>query len=316
MGPATLAVICLLLPGGCGQQIDLPPQPEPIRTPEPGTYNLRTVWDVPAPTDIVIFDIYLYVIEENKRVGAYLSKRLGADPAGLISPFEGLVNPVQLALSRGESKHIVVADSGDMQCKVYSWRGGQPIHAFTDSLWASFSGLAADDNLIIYVADAERDIIQAYDRWGGRKHLVSDYGTGSGYVIRPHGLAHTVTPSGEKLLIVADTGKNWVQRLRPDTSNVAAILEPIGLEEEELQEPMDVAAGRYGEFVFVADSGHDQVLKYLRTGAFEDTVYSAAKIADVDPPIQRPSYVCSQDSLVFVSDPVQNRIVVLQLMSQ
>lgn len=201
-----------------------------------------------------------------------------------------------------------------MRCKVYSWQGGAPIYSFTDSLWVTFSGLAADESLNVYVADAGRDTIQVYDRLGRRRHLVSDHGTGSGYVIGPHGLAYTRTSSGKEFLVVADTQKNWVQRLRPDTTNVAAIPDPIGLKEGELEGPMDVATDRYGEFIYVADSGHNQVLKYLRTGALEDTVYSQQKPSTpVDPAVENPRYVCSEDSLVFVSDTKANRVVVLEL---
>jgi len=307
LGTALLLAPVALL--ACGERMELPPQPEYERPiPEPGTYNLKTVWNLDAPTDLAVFGLYLFVIENNARLGAYYTTRLSPATPPMISPFTGLTAPVQVALTKRDSLFVIVADSADMRCKIYYWLGGDPLYTFTDSLWKSFDGLAADANLTIYVADAVRDTIQAYDRWGRRRHTVSSYGTGSGYVIDPHGIAHN-----GRLLVVSDTGKDWVQRLRPDTTSIPGYAEPIGFEQADLfDRPMDVATDRYGEFIYVADTGQDRVLKFLTTGAFEDTVYSPHKI-DLDPPLTAPRHVCSEDSLVFVSDPEFGRVLLMEL---
>ena len=322
-----LAVLCAAAAvlGGCGSQFELPPQPPPGRIPEPGTYNLWTVWPVSDPGDLAVYGLYLFLIEEQARVSAYYSTRLSPQPVPMVSDFRGLQAPVRVALAKRDSLFVVVADSSDMQVKIYYWLGGEPLHTFRDSLWQRFSGLAADPQLNIYVADAERDTVQAYDRWGRRLRVVTDYGTGFGYVIDPHGLSH----NGE-MLIVSDTGKNMIQRLDPDTSNVAALPGAIGEDGGLLLEPQDVETDRYGEFIYVADTGHHRVLKFQTTGAFQDTVYSAEKI-DLDPPILRPRFVTSEDAVqyydetlgawvdfktVYISDPEQNRVVLLKLASQ
>jgi DNA-binding beta-propeller fold protein YncE len=306
VGAGGFALLLALL--GCGQQFDLPPQPQnPIPIPEPGTYNLKTVWTLPAPTDLAVFGLYLFVIQERQNLEVYFTTRYSPQRPPMVSDFTGLVAPVQVALAKRDSLFVVVADSGDMRCKVYYWLGGPPLQSFTDSAWVELSGLAADADLTIYVADAARDTVMAYDRWGRRQRVVSDYGTGSGFVIDPHGMAHN-----GRALVVADTGKNWVQRLEPDTTNIPAIPEPIGREEGLLAAPEDVATDRHGEFIYVADTGHDRVLRFLTTGAFSDTVYSPQKIHLV-PPLAAPRWVCSEDSLVFVSDPAQNRVLLLEL---
>ncbi len=303
-----MLVGALLGAAGCGQRIDLPEQPPAVFvTPEPGTYNLKTVWELSAPSDVAVAGLFLFVIENHTRVAVYYSTRGYPARPSLVSEFAGLTAPVRLAVAKRDSTFLVVADSADMRLKIYYWLGGEPLFSFTDSLWESFSGLAADGNLHIYVADAARDSVLAYDRWGRRLRVVSDYGTGSGYVIAPHGLAH----NGE-MLIVADTGKHWVQRLRPDTSNVAAILDPIGLEEDLLLAPEGVAVDPSGEYIYVADTGHDRVLKFQLDGEFADTIYSAQKIG-LDPPLEAPRYLCARDSLVFVSDPETNRLALFQL---
>jgi DNA-binding beta-propeller fold protein YncE len=251
--------------------------------------------------------LYLFVIENRQRLGVYYSTRLFPATPSFISEYEGLIHPVRVAVSKRDSTFVVVADSGDMRCKIYYYFGGSPLHSFTDSLWQSFSGLAVDRALNIYVADAGRDTIQAYNRWGQRLRVVSEYGSGYGYVIDPGGLAAL-----DGMLVVADVGKNWVQRLRSDTTNVAAILEPIGLEEDLLLDPQDVAVDEHGEFIYVADTGHNRILKFLTTGALEDVAYSQEKII-LDPPIQAPRYLCARDSLLFLSDPQTDRLVLLHL---
>jgi hypothetical protein len=322
--PAVALLAAGLLLGGCGQEFTLPPQPPPGRTPEPGTYNLWSTWPLPHPTDLAVYGLYVFVIEEHERVGAYYSARLYPQPVPLVSEYTGLDTPVQLALAKRDSLFVVVADSSDMQVKIYYWLGGEPLYSFRDSLWQQFDGLAADRHLNIFVSDAARDTVQAYDRWGRHLRVVSDYGTGYGFVIDPHGIAH----NGE-MLVVCDTGKNLVQRLEPDTSNVLALPGAIGAEEELLLAPQDVATDRYGEYIYIADTGNHRVLKFLTTGAFQDTVYSQEKIV-LDPPIVSPRYLTSEDAVqyydeeigawvdfktVYVSDPEQDRVVLLKLAS-
>lgn len=307
-GPAILAGILLL---SCGQEFRLPPQPDPGRIPTPGTYNLDKVWSIPSPTDIVLRGSYVYVIEEELRVGVYLSRQKEPSHPGFIGEFEGLIRPVQICLAKRDSTFIFVADAGDMQVKRYYFRGGAPLFSFTDSSWVEFSGLAADNNLRVFVSDAVRDTVYKYDARGQRLHLVSDYGTGQGFVIDPHGMAYTAGA-----LWIADTGKNWVQRLKPDSTNIAFPGKPIGLDLE-LADPFDVATDPSGERVFVAEAGNDRVFRFQATGSFEDTVYTPTRRETlVDPPIRAPKYIAADDSLVFIPDAVNARIVVLRLATQ
>lgn len=295
---------------GCGQKFDLPPQPEPGRIPEPGTYNLKTIWPMEDPTDIAARDSQIYVIHGESRLAAYLNYRDDVAPSTIVGEFNGLIQPVRVTVAKKDSIFVFVADAGDMTVKRYYFLGGDPLFTFTDSSWVEFSGLAADAKLNVYVSDATRDSVVVYDDRGQFVRLLSDRGTGSGFVISPHGLAHN-----GRMVIVADTGKDWVQRLKPDTTNIAAIEEPIG-NGDVLVGPEDVAVDPNGEFIFVADTGADRILKFLTTGAFQDTVYSPTKIP-VDPPIRGPRFVDTWDDLdsniVFVSDRENNRIIVLKL---
>lgn len=319
--PATCACAALLLLLGCGQKFDLPPQPEPSRIPTPGTYNYKKTWYVDSPTDMVSQGSYLYVVEREETIHAYFTE--GASPIRpqFVAPFDSLVRPVHLALAKADSTFLFVADEGDgthpASVKKYYFLGGAPRATFIDSVWTQdspdgnveFAGLAADPELNIYLTLAGRDSVLMYDATGTRLRVLSDGGEGLGYVRRPRGLQHNGTH-----LVVADTQKDRVQRLRTDEP-YQAVGEAIGV--DLLHEPWDVSVDRLAEFVFVADSGRDRVLKFLKTGAFVDTVYSQNKPQTaLDDPIIAPRYIAVEDPLVFVADPTNARIVAFQLTSQ
>ena len=303
----------VLLLAGCGQKFKLPPQPEASRIPTPGTYNLNKVWRILSPTDIVLRGSYVYVIEEHQRIGVYMSRL--KDPrhpdSAFVGSFQGLIQPVQICMAKRDSTYLFVADAGDMQIKRFYFRGGPPLFSFSDTSWVEFSGLAADAYLNVYVADAVRDTVYKYDSSGKRARLISDYGTGQGYVIDPHGMAYV-----KGALWVADTGKNWVQRLNPDSTNVAIPGKPIG-RDLALGEPTDVATDPAGERIFVAEAANDRILLFQASGALQDTVYTPTRTETlVDPPIDSPRYLTADDSLVFVPDSANDRVVVMRLTKQ
>jgi hypothetical protein len=308
---AVLSLIC-----GCGSQFELPPIPPPIPLPEPG-FNLKTIWFVDQPGDLAIFGSYVFVIEDSRQVTAYYSQHAAADRVDLINNFNGLFRPTRLSLgSSGDTTFVVVADSADMHCKIYHWQGGSPLYSFTDTTWTNISGIAADDELNIYVSDSHENLIKSYDRWGNLSHTVSAYGTGSGYVINPNGLDVTKSAGGQVILLLADTGKHWVQRLLARESYDAAIEYPIGLTEDELLSPLDVTAGDEGQSIMIADSGHSTVLKYRFEGTFADTVYANEKdTLLVSPPILQPRFITSQGPLVLISDTDGGRIVIMKYLS-
>jgi len=303
------ALLGALLAWSCGQEFDLPPQPDPGRIPTPGTYNLEKVWEIDSPTDLVSQGSYLYVIEGESRVQAYLTRAKQAIHPQFVGEFEGLIRPTALCLARRDSTYIIVADEGDTTVKRYLFTGGAPRFAFRDTIWdGDFTAIAADQDLNVYLSFAERDTILKYDAEGHRTRLISDRGTGTGFVISPNGLHW----NGEHLL-VADTGKDWVQRLRGDTTNVAAPGDPLGIQKP-LSAPRDVSADRLGEFIYVADSGRDRVLKFLRTGSFVDSIYSPTKESTLlEIPIDNPRFLAVEDSLVFIADPENNRVVAFRL---
>ncbi len=308
--PLLAAALALL---SCGQQYKLPPAPEEGRIPTPGTYNLDRVWRIPAPTDIVVHGSYLYVIEENARIGVYLSQQREPRHPAFFTDFEGLVRPIRLSLVQGDSTFLYIADQGDSSIKRYYFRGGSPLPGTLPIRgWRSITGMTADADRNVFVALADSDRVLRYDRTGKRR-MVSYQGTGYGYVIRPNGI-HIVNG----VLWVAATGKTppLVQRLRPFELNTAFPGDPIGIKNP-LGWPVDVTTDPAGENVFVADSRNGRVLRFEATGALEDSVYTPYRAETrVDPPILSPRYVAADPTYVFVPDSANDRIVVLKLGKQ
>jgi DNA-binding beta-propeller fold protein YncE len=322
---------------GCGQEFRLPPTPPPEPIPDAGRFHYEKSWNLPAPGDLAAAGSYLYVIVANtgadpdtnvqSRVEVYLTGRPDPTPPplGRIHPFTGLTRPVLLCVARRESTWVFVADAGDSTIKRFHFTGGAPRHSFQHRsyrlidadttyadvlVWKEMSGLAADDRLNIYLADAERDTIGCYDEEGRFLRAVSTAGSGDGYAISARGLAW----NGEELL-VSDTGQNRLVLLDEEQSETAS-RPPIGLRlnEPRLLLPEDVAGDRNRKFAYVADTGQNRVLKYLLTGEFIDSVYSARS---VDPrlgdPILAPRHIAVEEPLVFVSDPDHNRLVAFAL---
>lgn len=305
--------LSLVLLAGCGQKFTLPPQPEPGRIPTPGTYNLDKVWHIPSPTDVVLRGSYLYVIENRTVVNVYLSRQKEPVHPTFIGTFDGLSQPTQLCLAKRDSTFLFVADAGDMHIKRFYFRGGPPLFSFTDTSWVSIDGIAADSYLNVYVSCAVRDstVVYKYDSRGKRVRLVSGVGTGQGFCIRPHGLAYV-----DNTLWVTDPGNGRAQRLYPDSSNVAYPGKPIGAGVP-LLEPLDIATDPAGQRIFVAEQLAHQILRFQPTGAVDDTVYTPTrKETLVDPPIQNPRYLAADDSLVFLPDSANDRIVVVRLTKQ
>ena len=115
----------------CGQQFDLPPQPPPQVPVEIDTYNLAKIWSVEAPSAMASQGSLIYVIKGNQSIGAYFVNDQVANQASIVSDFEGLIRPVQIAVAQRESIYVYVADEGDMSIKRYHFTGGSPlVHRF------------------------------------------------------------------------------------------------------------------------------------------------------------------------------------------
>jgi hypothetical protein len=215
-----------------------------------------------------------------------------------------------------------VVRSRSWSVKRFHFTGGAPLASFglpgpflpdgpVDlNRWVEVNGLAADENLNIYVSDAIRDVVDQFDRNGRLVKHLSTRGTGDGYINQARGMDW----NGAELL-VADTGQDravFLDRNAVETATrppVGTTTGPFGP-----RRPEDVAGDRARKFIYIADTGRDRVLKYRLTGEFVDSVYSAQlSIPRLVDPILAPRFVAVEDPLVFVSDPVHDRLVAFAL---
>lgn len=317
--PAMAAL--LVLAAACGQQFSLPPEPDPEPIPDAGRYSFDRTWSLPAPRDLKIWGSYIYVITANTgadsaevkaRVEMFLTSRPDpvVPPSDRIQPFTGLIDPVHLAVAHRESIYVFVADRGDMKVKRFNYTGGPPRFSFTDPTWREFSGLAADDDLNVYIADAARDTIARYDDHGRFSRVISSWGAGSGFVMRPHGMEW----NGREL-VVSDTDQDRIVLLRTDATETASG-SPVGVGAGPFRpmQPLDVAADRLAPHLYVTDTGNSRILKFDLDGTFVDSVYSARDSDPrMGPPLLEPAHVTVRGRTVFVSDAANNRLVAFQL---
>ena len=305
--PVLTAALALVVLAACGQEFNLPPQPDPQDVTLNNTYNLSKVWSIPSPTAMASQGSWVYVIEEEQRVHAYFTGQQRAIRPTFISEFQGLVRPVDIAVAERESIYVYVADAGDMTVKRYHFTGGAPRFTFTDPDWTEFSGLAADVFLNVYVSDAARNSVYKYSPTGERDRLLSDLGSGRGFVDHPHGLYWN-----GRYVLVADTGKDWAQRLVDSQTNTAAPGPAIG-EDFELNAPEGISTDRGDQNnIYVADTGSGRVFKFTVDGTFVDSVYTATKIP-LEVPVDAPRHLAVAGIFVFLSDQANDRILGLEL---
>jgi hypothetical protein len=266
-------------------------------------------------------------------------------PPGFVHPFTGLEDPTRLTVVKGDSTFVLVADrhwatridtttvidttevaggvvydttyvthettQNSWSVKRFHFTGGPPVATFgLPGSWVEVTGLTADEEVNTYVTDAVNDVVAKFDRRGHFVKFLSSRGTGDGFINQARGLDW----NGSDLL-VADTGQDRVVFLNRDVAETAT-RRPVGTTVGPFSPrvPEDIAGDRAKAFVYIADTGRDRVLKYRLTGEFVDSVYSA-RAADprLAVPILAPRFVAVEDPLVFISDPVHDRLVVFAL---
>lgn len=319
LGPAAalgLAVLAL----GCGRRLDLPAEPDASGTPSGEVaYILKYRWDgLPRLDDLVLArGQVLFGVADTTRVLSWFSDaalprenvarslpedvRLGGD---------GLQHPVRIC--EGTHNRLWVAYTRPHPTLVQFDLATTP-PTLVDSAWVrqdsirSFGGIAADpDSGYVYVADAGRSTITKYaptSSGGRRVAVLATPGNGDHFVQQPHGL-HFFQDS----LLVADTGKNWLQVLDADVP-ASGRGQVIGSEAEPLQlrGPRDVWMNGDG-FYYVADTDNARVLKLTRQGIIKEVV------TELDPESSSaPNTLVATSTLVWVVDPGRNRLNIYRI---
>ncbi len=305
---------------GCGRRLDLPAEPDSDGGPAGEVaYVKKYAWDgLPALTDLVLTrGQQLYGIDPAGRVRSWFSDTATPRentsrnlPVDVIVGPDTLRAPVQLCEGLGSTLWVAYSQP---QPTLLQWNVGVvppvPVDSgvVRDNAFRRFGGIAADpDSNLVYVADDSVSTITKYapSRTGGHRiATLASQGNGDHFVQQPHGLF----AFGDSLL-VADTGKNWLQVLssRVPFSGRGQVEGPI---DQPLQMilPRDVWIDPTG-FFYVTDTGNARVLKLTRQGRIKEIV-TELDVAAAD----HPNTLAATDTKVWVVDPDLGRLTIYQL---
>lgn len=193
--------------------------------------------------------------------------------------FYGVEKPFVVGVGTHE---IVVADRADtaVTTSAYDIGGGDPMWAVVDTEWVEIGGLAIHEEGAIYVSDAKRNFVRAYDTEGNLMfgQDLADSGFGIGHVLSPRGIFVE-----EDTLYIAEAHpqKAQVQRIsvnQPQTGipfspakpYISTYVDTSGVEVP-LIAPVDVCVNIIGQ-IFVLDEGHGLIIEYNRDGTTEAIV--------------------------------------------
>jgi len=315
---ATLALV--VLAAGCGRRLDLPVEPEVPGTPTGQVAYVRQyLWEnVPELTDVVVTrGGTLFGIVDSTQVNAYYSD----NSVPRINTSRNIPHPVTIAGQPAQRPVQICEGAGSTLWVAYLLPvpmvaqfdvGGETATLITaglvrDGTIVEFGGIAADpDSGFVYVADTFRSTIGKYAPAadGGRRvALLATAGNGDGFVQQPHGLY----VFGDSLL-VADTGKSWIQVLSADVPR-AGRGQVAGPSEAplDLRAPLDVWVDRNG-FFYVADTGNSRVLKLGKRGDVREVV------TELDPAAPAsPIALAANPTQVWVPDPSRGLVFVYQI---
>lgn len=305
---ALLAASAVALAAACGNRTELPQETKGGSIPATNTYNVKQVWaGFAGASDVLLTSgsqVFVAFPDSNAVRGYYRSSP-DPRPNGVVIPGE---RPTFLAEIAG--RELAIAEQDPVRggrVRIVDLRSLAEVAAFTDTSWVLIGGIAADDSSRIYVSDREQNMIRKYARSGELLLTVADAGAGAGYVDRPGGLDWR----GGRLL-VADTGKNWVQALDPTQPNTAEFFltgsdNPLG----PFQGVADVA-GDEEDNVYIADLALGAVVKYSGDPAYDQRVDENAP-AGSNGHLTLPIALSANATLVFVLDGDTGKIVTFEL---
>ena len=303
-----LGLLALAALGGCGNRTSLPQQHIGGVIPPSNTYRVKQVWTgFEAASDLILTSgsqVFVAFPERGEVVGYYRTSR-EPRPNGTV-----IAGGRPTFLAEGAGRELVIADAdtaGGGRVRIIDLRAGGELSVFSDSTWGEIGGIAADDSSNVYASDRTRNVVRKYDRAGSMLIELADEGSGIGFVQGPGELDWQ-----PGLVIVADTGKGWVQGLDPWRSNTAFFflngaegpLGPFGA-------VADVGGDEEGN-LYVADSGLGAVLKYTGAGDFDQRVDENAPAGSAGH-LEAPVAVSASATLVFVLDRSLGKIVTFEL---
>jgi hypothetical protein len=296
---------------GCGNRTELPVESVGGVIPATNTYRVKQVWEgFTGATDLILTSgsqLFVAFPDEGKVVGYYRSSTQPR-PNGIV--IEG-GRPMYLA--EGAGRELVIADVATEGCaiRVIDLRAVAEVAAFCDTTWGEVGGIAADDSAYVFVSDRLENLVRKYDQSGTLVLELADEGSGLGFVQGPGNLYWR-----PELLLLADTGKSWVQGLDPNQRNTGLFFVngaegPLG----PFSEITDVTGDEEGN-LYVADSELAAVLKYVPGNGgrpeYDQRVDENAPEGSSGH-LTAPISVSGNATLVFVLDRDTGKIVTFEL---
>lgn len=305
---------------GCGRPLDLPQEPDASGNPQGEVAYVRKYgWEGLGRIDdlVIAGGALLFGVEDSSRVVSWLSDtaqpvevpELGV-PETVVVDGDTLRTPVRACEGADQTLWVAYALP---KPRLVQWDFGgsgvirMPEGLVRDDSILAFGGIAADrDSGFVYVSDTGRSRITKYApsaAGGSRVAHLSTQGNGDRFVQQPGG----IFLFGDSLL-VADTGKGWIQVLSADVP-FSGRGQVTGPQEDPLQlsSPRDVWVDTQGSF-YVADTGNARILKLASSGALREIV------TEFDPdPSPAPTTVAALPEVAWVADPGRGRLVIFQL---
>jgi hypothetical protein len=311
---SVVAAICLQ---GCAESFVIPDEPDTGGIPVGEVaYVVQYEWeDVPAFGDLALVGGILFAIQGDSLVSAWLSDSAdGRENSRFTLPYpvvhQGRTYSRPVHLCGGPNNTLWVAFQQPPSVVQFTLSASPPAPTglFVNLIpAASVGGITADpDSGFVYVADAVANRISKFqpNASGGRLVIhVATQGNGDGFVREPHGIFWF-----DDQLLVADTGKSWLQLIDADTPQ-AGPGQISGPAEAPLQlrDPIDVWVDAAGYF-YVTDTSNSRVLQVDEAGLVREDV------TQLDPlSANAPTSVVANRTQVWVPNAAEKRLTVYQI---
>jgi sugar lactone lactonase YvrE len=314
-----LAALVTAMAAGCSGRLDLPQEPDVQGGPTGDiAYVKKYAWEgLGRISDLVLTrGQNLYGVEDSSRVTCWFSDTAVPRPnPGRSIPdatLEGapLGQPVRISEGHGNTLWVAYRSPRPL---VVQWNIGVVPPVVVDSGFvrldtlAVFGGIAADtDSDFVYIADSQASTITKWKptALGGRRvTTLATQGNGDHFVQSPNGIFFF-----SDSLLVADTGKDWLQVLDADVPRAGRgqVTGPVG-DPLQVHAPLDVWVDGAGYF-YVADADNARVVQLTSAGVVKRVVTQY----DADAPLV-PNTLAASETEVWVVDPQRLRLTIYQI---